>query len=168
MVLPSFNGLTVDSPYRHADYSAAPLALLDINSRFAVMRAQPARQQQAAPRPQPVRSPPREPLIDEDGLAATCPICLVELHEQLSDGAPNETRVQWTACCGRIFHEKCLASCELECPMCRHDIGLPGGRIRASSLSPAVPVHAAGRLAPSRLPRIYSELYREPASTERA
>ena len=163
--LPSLeHGLQVaDAPYVPGSYgnSASVLRLLNMNSRFEALarpwlveqepspfrrrfgavRAQPRlppMQQEIPPATTtPERIPPREPLVGEDGAVASRPICLMELHEKSADGTPNEEAVQWTVCCGRVFHEACIACC-LECPMCRHELGLPNGRCRIRLCLPAV------------------------------
>ena len=43
-----------------------------------------------------------EPLT-EGGVLAACPICLLDLD---SNGTPDAS-VQWTLCCGRVFHAEC-------------------------------------------------------------
>ena len=183
--LPSLNGLSVpDAPYVPGSYgnSANALRLLNMNSRlealarpslveepshfrrrFGAHRAQPRQLPPVQHDTPPATAstewrPPREPLISEEGAVASCPICLTELREKNTDGTPSERTIQWTLCCGRVFHESCIACC-LECPMCRHDLGLPNGRIRAAALSPVYPLYAAAKLSPTSLPQIYRVLY---------
>ena len=65
---------------------------------------------------------PMQPLKAEDGSRAECPICLMPLSEaQVTD-------IKWVLCCGRAFHEPCLARLEAgsgsasqKCPTCRAD-----------------------------------------------
>jgi hypothetical protein len=61
-----------------------------------------------------------EPLVDEEGAAVQCPICLRELcGGDLSRSLPTSSAaVCWTGCCGRAFHGHCFKKLS-RCPMCR-------------------------------------------------
>ena len=65
-------------------------------------------------------SPTLEPLVDEEGAAAQCPICLRELcgADQSRSLPTSSAAVCWTGCCGRAFHGHCFKKLS-RCPMCR-------------------------------------------------
>ena len=88
----------------------------------------------AIPPLQPTRAAMLQPLRDDDGQAAICPICLQQLSDEdnqrafrnVSDYIRNpqssEVDVRWTRCCGRAFHASCLAGLQARgqrCPICR-------------------------------------------------
>ena len=59
-----------------------------------------------------------EPLVDEDGAAVQCPICLRELSAHTPLLPATSAAVRWTDCCGRAFHSHCFQKLS-RCPMCR-------------------------------------------------
>ena len=106
--------------------------------------ATPPRRWAAAPPPRHVepRQRIRQPLVDEGGAAATCPICFLEMclpceEEEEEEEAlarrclprtssgcaeppepPASPVLLWTQCCGRAFHSGCVRTLS-RCPMCR-------------------------------------------------
>lgn len=113
--------------YSTDEVSATPaLRWLDINARMQYLKGRerlpplPATPQRP-PMPQRQAAQPQsrtlEPLVDDDGAAVQCPICLRELcdHAPLH---PTSAAVRWTDCCGRAFHGHCFEKLS-RCPMCR-------------------------------------------------
>ena len=106
-------------------------------ARLPPLRGTPALRRQH--RPPGVR---RQPLIDEDGAASPCPVCLCSYEEAL----PSMATAQWATCCGHHFHSSCIAKLT-RCPMCRSELGIGFGcEWRAVRLSEPVLLKAEFRL----------------------
>ena len=94
----------------HAECSAAPLRWLSTASRYEasgdssfVTPPPPMAPIRIRSRLRPLhlgRAAAKQPLREEDGSPATCPICLAEFREAGSH-EPGLLYVQWTNCCGR-------------------------------------------------------------------
>ena len=56
---------------------------------------------------------PVAPLLDADGAARECPVCLEVMFEAAA---------HLTTTCGHTFHRRCLAPSVSRCPMCRSDL----------------------------------------------
>ena len=71
------------------------------------------------------------PLLDADGAARECPVCLEVMFEAAA---------HLTTTCGHTFHRRCLAPSVSRCPMCRSDLTAEDAHKLGRSLQRSTPV----------------------------
>ena len=143
--------------FRRSEYSARPLRWLDVGTLYEASapnsflpRHTPGSMAPTTPRarlpPLSTSTPRHQPIFEDDGSSAACPICLATFvpaddQQTIRSQQKLSSTIQWTSCCGRMFHERCLAPLS-RCPMCRCDLGF--GLVREMTrLSPPVQLKVA-------------------------